>query len=369
MDNHRRHSHCPWGFVVSARLVALIATLLCVPLAAAQDMTEQQRVAAARTLKSNTVTVVLRGGSGSGFVVEGAGVVVTNAHVASAAGLGGRVQLRLSDGSRHAGRVVAFDPAHDLAVIEPQPPLDTRGLPLGDSDAVEVGQSVLAFGSPFGLEGTLTQGIVSARRDLAAVGGQVRGVIQTDAPINPGNSGGPLVNRRGEVVGVNTAIMSRGGGSNGIGFAVPVSYVKELLGERQRRLAQAAPTTQPQAGPATSATRVQQRRSPVWLGFFGDDFRHRGYAGVRVRRVIQGGPAATAGLLGQSDPPPRFVRQLGVPWTGHIILALDGQPVRTMQQLKQRLAAMQAGQQVRVTVTVGPGVVTGDTTAVLTPQP
>ncbi len=336
----------------------------------AQGMSDEQRVGVARKLKANTVTVVLSGSSGSGFVVAGEGVIVTNAHVASGAGLGGRVELRLGDGARQAGRVVAFDPAHDLAVIAPLEGLNIAGLALGDSDAVEVGQTVLAFGSPFGLEGTLTQGIVSARRDLAAVGGQMRGVIQTDAPINPGNSGGPLVNRRGEVIGVNTAIMSRSGGSNGIGFAVPASYVKALLAQVRERLTATQPSASATEREASEGPpRRHGRAAPVWLGLFGDDFEYDGYAGVRVRKVIPGGPAAQAGLLGQGDPPPNFARQLGIPWTGHIILALDGRPVRNLRQLKEMLRGMEEGQRVVVTVTVGPGVVTGETTLMLTRQP
>lgn len=354
------------------RLLSVLSFLLIVSRGAAQGMGDEQRVVVARKLKANTVTVVLGNSSGSGFVVAGDRVIVTNAHVASGAGLGGWVELRLGDGTARRGRVVAFDPSHDLAVIAPQDEIDVPGLLLGDSGTVEVGQTVLAFGSPFGLEGTLTQGIVSARRDLAAVGGQVRGVIQTDAPINPGNSGGPLVNRRGEVIGVNTAIMSRSGGSNGIGFAVPVNYVRELLTQLRQRtsgLAEtAAETPSPQA-PAGRTRRGAHAGAPVWLGLYGDDFEYDGYAGVRVRKVIPGGPAAVAGLLGRGDPAPNFARQLGIPWTGHIILALDGNPVRNLQQLKKVLATMDAGQRVVVTVTVGPGVVTGETTVVLTPQP
>ena len=150
------------------------------------------------------------------------GFVVTNAHVASGARWSGRLRVRFGDGGMRPAVLIAYDAVHDLAVAQVDGDVRVRPLVLGDSDDVRVGQSVLAFGSPFGLEGTLTQGIVSARRDVGAIGqGEVRNVIQTDAPINPGNSGGPLVDAKGEVVGINTAILSRSGASNGIGFAVP----------------------------------------------------------------------------------------------------------------------------------------------------
>jgi S1-C subfamily serine protease len=147
-----------------------------------------------------------------------------------------------------------------------------------------------------------------------------------------------------------------------------VSYVKTLLSQlRERLAANAASSGDPQ--PAAPGQDLRPHRGAVWLGLYGDDFEFDGYAGVRVRKVIAGGPAAQAGLLGQGDPAPNFARQLGIPWTGHIILALDGKPVRNLRQLKELLRGMNDGQRVVVTVTVGPGVVTGETTVVLTRQP
>jgi S1-C subfamily serine protease len=336
------------------------------------QITDEQRIHVAQRLKEATVTVIAGESSGSGFLVSARGWIVTNAHVASGARWSGRLRVRFSDGEARPATLIAYDAHHDLAVAEVEGPHGVRPLSLGDSDEVKVGQTVLAFGSPFGLEGTLTQGIVSARRDLAAIGsGDVRGVIQTDAPINPGNSGGPLVNTKGEVIGINTAILSRTGGSNGIGFAVPTAYVRELLGAIERELGNRRDAAGSARAPGPTHTDEPKRAGPskVWLGLYGDDFRARGYSGVRVQRVMPESPAARAGLLSASDPAPPFIEQLGIPWTGHIILALDSHPVRNMGELKKLLARHQPGEQALVTVTVGPGIVTGETVVELEAQP
>jgi len=282
---------------------------------------------------------------------------------------------RFSSGTRLPARVLAFDPAHDLAVLQVEGTVPARPLELGDSEAVQVGQTVLAFGSPFGLDGTLTQGIVSARRDLPAMGGQVRGLIQTDATINPGNSGGPLVNATGEVIGVNTAILSRSGGSQGIGFAVPVSYVVGLLanvragGRGPAGRGQGAAPAEGGTPGAQAQSGVGTLRNAVWLGIVGEDFQSAGFAGVRVQRVLPGSPAQAAGILGAADPAPIYVRQLGIPWTGHVILGLDGQPIRSMAELTSILGARQPGARAVVRVTVGPGVLRGETVVKLAATP
>lgn len=331
-----------------AAFLALAIWSAGLPPARAEDLADDQRIAVARRLQQSTVSVRTgRSGGGSGFVAGEDKWIVTNAHVVR-----GRrsqhVRVRFGTGEERAARIVAYDPSHDLAILRVQGEVPVDALPLGTADEVEVGQTVLAFGSPFGLDGTLTQGIVSARRDLPAIGGgDVKGLIQTDAPINPGNSGGPLVDAKGRVIGVNTAILSRTGGSHGIGFAVPVSYVKGLLAETEGGAAQ-----------AQHRDRASKRR--VWLGVWGDDFRGRGVSGVRIQRVYPGGPADRAGLLGTRDPAPGFVRRLQIPWTGHIILAVDGSPVRSMRELQRRLASHEPGDQVTLLVTVGPGVVSGE---------
>src|ERR671918_3088645 len=165
---------------------------------------------------------------GSGFVIDKSGRIVTNYHVIEGAQ---EVQVNFSGDDRVPARVVGSDPSTDLAVLE----IDAQAraltpLPLGNSDAVRVGDAVVAIGNPFGLERTVTAGIVSAlqRQIQAPDGFTIDKAIQTDAPINQGNSGGPLLNSRGQVIGVNSQIQSESGGNVGIGFAVPINTVKQV---------------------------------------------------------------------------------------------------------------------------------------------
>ena len=170
------------------------------------------------------------GGSGSGSIIDNRGYVLTNHHVIKDAF---KVFINLADGSRFEGKVIGSDPENDLAVLKFDPP---RGMaltiiPFGDSSNLRVGQKVLAIGNPFGLERTLTRGIVSGlgrpvQQDARTI---IRDMIQTDASINPGNSGGPLLNARGELIGINTMIYSPSGGSVGVGFAVPIATAKRVV--------------------------------------------------------------------------------------------------------------------------------------------
>jgi putative serine protease PepD len=195
---------------------------------------------AARVLPS-VVSVEVRGGrrtgTGSGFVVDRLGHIVTNDHVVTA---GRTITVILNDGRRLPASVLGRDSSNDLAVLRVQRPADLRPVPLGRSAEVKVGDAVLAIGSPLGLSGTVTAGIVSALDRRVRLGDDrtVAG-IQTDASINPGNSGGPLVNDRGEVIGVNTAIATlaggAGSGSIGIGFAIPVDQAAAAAEEIVRR--------------------------------------------------------------------------------------------------------------------------------------
>jgi serine protease Do len=165
--------------------------------------------------------------AGSGAVVDARGYILTNAHVVN--GDRATIEVHLSDGRRLAAKVVGIEPETDLALVKVDAALDKLEIPLGDSDKVEVGQWVLAIGNPFGLEQTVTSGIVSAVGRAGMGVAEVEDFIQTDAAINPGNSGGPLVDLHGRLVGINTAIYSRSGGSQGIGFAVPVNVARARL--------------------------------------------------------------------------------------------------------------------------------------------
>jgi len=177
------------------------------------------------------------GGTGSGSIIDARGYVLTNNHVVKDAS---KIYVNLADGGRFEAKVVGVDPENDLAVIKFDPPKDTRltVVPYGDSSRLRVGQKVLAIGNPFGLDRTLTRGIVSALgRPIVQSDDEtgkeivIQGMIQTDASINPGNSGGPLLNARGEMIGVNTMIYSPSKGSVGIGFAVPVNTAKRIVPE------------------------------------------------------------------------------------------------------------------------------------------
>lgn len=344
---------------------AVVIAFFGVP-AHAQDLSDARRIKIGKALRESSAAVVAGPSTGSGFVVGPERWVVTNAHVVSS--WAGPVVVRFGNGSASECRVLVSDRIHDLAVLEPLERLSAKPLRLADSNRVEVGQTVLAFGSPFGLEGTLTQGIVSARRELPSESGGTRSVIQTDAPINPGNSGGPLVNVRGEVIGVNASIFSRTGGNEGIAFAIPINEVKSLLSLvrsdlRKRRelaaeVARLHPTEILDEDPTPDSGRTEP--GPVSLGVVGQDFRGQGYAGVVIRRVERGSPAAEAGLLGQGDEPPPFVRQLGVPWTGHIILEVDGRAVRSMAELQAYLRRKRPGDEILLGLTIGPGIASGE---------
>lgn len=163
-----------------------------------------------------------QGGIGSGVIIDSAGVVLTNNHVVAG---GGKVVIRTQDGREFPATEVLTDPQTDIAVVKFHGDSSLVAAKIGDSSAMEVGDWVVALGQPFGLEGTVTTGIVSAKNRGIGIT-ERENFIQTDAAINPGNSGGPLVNLHGEVIGINTAISSRGGGNNGVGFAVPSNLAR-----------------------------------------------------------------------------------------------------------------------------------------------
>src|SRR5438445_185050 len=241
--------------------------------------------------------------AGSGFVLNANGFIVTNNHVVeNATG----IQVKLDDGRELPAKVVGRDSKTDLALLK----VDATGLPvipLGDSTALQVGEPVMAIGNPFGLEQTVTTGIVSATGRVIG-SGPYDNFIQTDASINPGNSGGPLINARGEVIGINTAIFSRGGGSVGIGFAVPSSLAKTVITQL--------------AEPGQLGLSVQPLTPPM-----ARELGLKVKEGVLVRDVVEGGRAADAGIR-----------------AGDVIVEINRQPVRTVEDLKTRIEKQAKGE-------------------------
>jgi len=251
-------------------------------------------------------------GSGSGFIWDERGHVVTNFHVIEG---GTRFVVTLADQGRDEpeweAQVVGVAPDKDLAVLRIEaPPERLHSLPIGSSRDVVVGQRVLAIGNPFGLDQTLTTGVVSALgRELTSPSGRtIRDVIQTDAAINPGNSGGPLLDSSGRLIGVNSQIYSPSGGSAGIGFAVPVDTVRRLVPQ----LIERGRPIQPGIGIQALADHQARRL---------------GIEGVIVRSVTPGTPADRAGLVGiRPTQSGRYV-------LGDVILAVDGEPVPTLDDM------------------------------------
>jgi protease Do-like 1, chloroplastic len=264
-------------------------------------------------------------GSGSGFVWDSDGHVVTNFHVVQN---GNAFSVTLADGKQYDAKLVGVEPYKDLAVLKIEASSEhLQPLELGDSNTLVVGQKVLAIGNPFGLDQTLTTGIISAiGREMKSVAGTtIQDVIQTDASINPGNSGGPLLDSEGRVIGLNTAIYSPSGASAGIGFAVPVAAMKRVLPELI------------QTGKVT--------RAGLGVELLPDYYAQRlGVDGVIIRSVQQGGAADRAGLKGIQR----------VSWGqiefGDVIVAVDGKTVRSFDDLYTALDPHKPGDRVSVRV-------------------
>jgi len=265
-------------------------------------------------------------GTGSGFVWDDNGYIVTNFHVIQNAS---RVTVTLQDGSAWDATLVGVEPDKDLAVLQIEAPeTQLSPLELGDSSLLEVGRKVIAIGNPFGLDTTLTVGVVSAlgREINSVTRRQIRDVIQTDAAINPGNSGGPLLNSLGQLVGVNTAIYSPSGASSGIGFAIPVNTVKKIVPELT------------QYGQVQTATLGISLFPPQYA----DYYRQRwGINGVIVLDVIEGGSPEQVGMRGLTETNSGIV-------LGDVIVEIDGTAIANEDDLLNLLENREAGDMVDV---------------------
>jgi S1-C subfamily serine protease len=279
-------------------------------------------------------------GTGSGFVVDQLGHIVTNQHVVDGAT---RLDVTLADESSYIATVVATDPATDLALLQLEAPTEVlRGLTvasLGDSGQLKVGDAVVAIGNPFGLERSATAGIVSSLRRTRPGTTQrlITDMIQTDAAINPGNSGGPLLNLRGEVIGINEQIASSSEGNVGVGFSIPVNTLKRVLPELLAG-------QQPQhawigiAGASLTPTMAEQYGLTVKQG-------------IVLTQTVPGGPAAQAGLRAGIDPS-----------AADIITAVDGQSVRSVQDVASTVDRHNPNDRVSVTYVRGGTTQTADVT-------
>jgi serine protease Do len=251
---------------------------------------------------------------GTGFIIDKDGFILTNNHVVEKTD---EIKVRMSDDKEYVAKIIGRDPKTDLALIKIEPDHSLTPLPMGDSDKLEVGEWVIAIGNPFGLGNTVTAGIVSAKYRQIGMG-SYENFIQTDASINPGNSGGPLLNTKGEVIGINTAIFTRSGGSVGIGFAIPINMAKDLL--------------------------PQLKKGKVVRGWLGvmiqaitpelqEKLDLKDEKGALVADVTAGGPADKAGIK-----------------RGDVIVSFDGRAIEEMKDLPYIVASTPVGKEVTVEV-------------------
>jgi len=288
-------------------------------------------------ITSRTVTfdffygLVPQDGQGSGFIIDKDGHILTNYHVIADAR---QVEVTMHNRKRYKATVIGTDPSHDLAVIQVSASSLTPAV-LGDSRNLQVGQKVYAIGNPFGLAGTMTRGIVSSIRPVEEPNGaRIDEAIQTDAAINPGNSGGPLMNWHGEVIGINTMILSSVGQNAGIGFAIPINTAKAVLNDlvtlgRVRRPALGVQTIP--IGPELA----DQIGLPV-------DY------GLLIIKVTPGGAAERSGLRGGSER--AYLGNTPILLGGDLIVGIDGEKVEDQQDLAQVMNAHRAGDVVKITV-------------------
>ena len=270
-------------------------------------------------------------GQGSGFIIDKEGHILTNYHVVADAR---QVEVTLHNRKKYRATVVGTDPAHDLAVIQIKAP-DLVPAVLGDSRNLQVGQKVYAIGNPFGLAGTMTRGIVSSIRPVREPNGAtIDEAIQTDASINPGNSGGPLINWHGEVIGINTMILSSVSQSAGIGFAIPINTAKAVLND----LMTLGRVRRPALGVRTIAI------TPELADEMGLPADH----GLLIIQVTPGSAADQAGLRAGTER--AYLGNTPISLGGDLIVAIDDQKIEDEQDLAQIMNNHRAGDSVKVTI-------------------
>jgi serine protease Do len=304
------------------------------PIAAGPVLVEEQQVVDIYEETSPAVVQIGVGlSTGSGFLIDDDGHILTNSHVVENVS---SVTVTLSDGTEADGRVLGVDAADDLALVKVDASEVSHITPLtlGDSDDLQPGQIAIALGSPYGLEGTITVGVISGLdRTLTGDDGRpITRVIQTDAALNPGNSGGPLLNSEGEVIGINTAVESQS--ADGVGFAVPIDTAKEVL----LRLQEGETVARPWLGIGGKTLTGEMAEA---LDLTVDE-------GVYVLEVIPGSPADEAGLRGGGTT---FQGQPGE--GGDVITNIEGEPVERIEDLIDFLNSRQVGDEVTLTVNRG----------------
>jgi S1-C subfamily serine protease len=275
--------------------------------------------------------VVPQSGQGSGFILSKDGRILTNFHVIENAQ---KVEVTLSDKHKYPAQVVLQDKAHDLALLQITAPNLTPAV-LSESRDLQVGQNVYAIGNPFGLTGTMTTGIISSIRSVREPqGATIENALQTDAAINPGNSGGPLLNSRGEVIGMNTLIATGGAEqSSGIGFAIPVDTIKAVLSDYTKY----GRVRRPSLGIASLAVGPGLAEQ---IGLPADN-------GVLIQKVIPGGAAERAGLRGGNQQ--AYLGNTPINLGGDLIVAIDDDQVTSPQDISEIMDHHQAGDTVTVT--------------------
>jgi len=272
-------------------------------------------------------------GQGSGFIIDKQGHILTNHHV-----LGDnprRLEVTLSNRKKYPAEIVGLDKSHDLAVIQIKSHDELTPAVLGDSHGLQVGQKVFAIGNPFGLNGTMTRGIVSSIRSVREPegGAIIDEAIQTDAPINPGNSGGPLLNSHGEVIGINTLILSSVGQSAGIGFAIPINAAKAVIND----LVQFGQVRRPVLG---------IRSLPIGPELASQMGLPADY-GVLILSVIPGGPADRAGLRGGTEK--AYLGNTPIMLGGDLIVRIDDQDIEDQQDIAHIMNQHHTGDKIKVT--------------------